>query len=106
MMGLTEGWFYAWEGVYLQLKGNPMTRHVSFTEFRDNLAKYMDEVSAGPLHIERDARSVVMVSEAEFEGWKETIYLLQSKANAGDLLKAISAADGGKFVEQEPVGDQ
>ena len=26
-----------------------MTRHVSCTEFRDNLARYMDEVSAGPL---------------------------------------------------------
>jgi antitoxin YefM len=83
-----------------------MTRHVSYAEFRNNLAKYMDEVSAGPLHIECDAGSVVMMSEDEFEGWKETIYLLQSTANAEDLMKAIKAADTGEFVEHEPTGDQ
>ena len=83
-----------------------MTRHVSFAEFRDNLAQYMDEVSTGPLHIERDACSVVMISEGEFEGWKETIYLLQGVANAEDLLKAIKAADTGDFVEHEPIGNR
>jgi antitoxin YefM len=83
-----------------------MTRHVSYAEFRNNLAKYMDEVNAGPLHIERDAGSVVMISENEFEGWKETIYLLQSTANAEDLLKAIKAADVGELVEHDPIGDQ
>jgi antitoxin YefM len=83
-----------------------MTRHVSYAEFRNNLAKYRDEVSAGPLHIDRDAGSVVMISEDEFEGWKETIYLLQSAANAEDLLKAIKAADAGEFVEHEPIGDR
>jgi antitoxin YefM len=83
-----------------------MTRHVSYTEFRDNLARYMDEASAGPLHIERDTRSVVMMSEDDFEGWKETIHLLQSAANAGELLAAIKAADAGELVEHEPIGNQ
>jgi antitoxin YefM len=83
-----------------------MNRHVSYAEFRDNLGKYMDEVSAGPLHIERDASSVVMISEDEFEGWKETIYLLQSTANAEDLLKAIKSADAGALVEHAPIGDR
>ena len=69
-----------------------MTRHVSFAEFRENLAKYMDEVaSGGSLHIERDSSSVVMLSEDEFEGWRETIHLLQNATNAEDLLKAIKA---------------
>ena len=83
-----------------------MTRHVSYADFRENLAKYMDEVSAGPIHIERDARSVIMISEDELEGWKETIYLLQSAANAEDLLKAIRAADAGNVAEHKLIGDQ
>ena len=69
-------------------------------------AKYLDQVNAGPLHIERDAGSVIMISEDEFEGWKETIYLLQTTANAEDLLQAIKAADAGKLVEHEPAGKQ
>ena len=83
-----------------------MTRHVSYAAFRENLAKYMDEVSAGPLHIERDAGSVVMLSEEEYEGWKETIYLLQSAANAKDLQEAIKAAEAGELVERRPIGKQ
>jgi antitoxin YefM len=83
-----------------------MTRHVSYAEFSKNLAKYMDEVNAGPLRIERDAGSVIMLSEDEFEGWNETIYLLQSAANAEDLLKAIRLADAGELVEHEPVADE
>jgi antitoxin YefM len=66
----------------------------------------MDEVSAGPLHIERDAGSVVMLSEEEYEGWKETIYLLQSPANAEDLQGAIKAADAGELAEHELIGRQ
>jgi antitoxin YefM len=83
-----------------------MTRHVSFAAFRENLAKYMDEVSAGPLHIEREAGSVVMLSEEEYEGWKETIYLLQSTANAKDLQEGIKAADAGELVEHELLDKQ
>jgi len=83
-----------------------MTRHVPFSEFCKDLAKYMDEVTAGPLHIDRDAGSVVMISEDEFEGWKETIYLLQSPANAEDLLRAVKAADAGKLVQHEPIDDR
>jgi antitoxin YefM len=76
-----------------------MTRHVSYAEFSKNLAKYMGELKTGPLHIEHDAGSAVLISEEEFEGWKETIYLLQSAANAKDLLDGIRAADAGEFVE-------
>ena len=83
-----------------------MTRQVSFAAFRENLTKYMDEVNSGPLHIERDAGSAVLISEDEFEGWKETIYLLQSAANAKELLDGIRAAAAGEFEEHELKGDQ
>ena len=57
------------------------------------------EVSAGPLFIESGAGCAVMISEQEFEGWKETVYLLQSPANAEHLLAGVKAADEGKLVE-------
>jgi antitoxin YefM len=85
-----------------------MTRHVSYAEFRRNLAKYMDEVSGNraSLHIKRDEGSVVMMSEEEFEGWKETIYLLQGPANAKELLNAVKAADAGELEEHKLIGKQ
>ena len=44
--------------------------HVTYTDLRANLAKYMDEVcdSHAPLHVTRqNARSVVLVSEEELQ---------------------------------------
>jgi antitoxin YefM len=78
--------------------------HVSYTELRSNLAKYMDEVcdSRAPLHVTRqNERSVVMVSEDEYQGIMETLHLLQSPANAARLLRAIEDADKGRVVEHE-----
>jgi len=85
-----------------------MTRHVPYAEFRKNLAKYIDEVagSRASIHVEGPAGSVVMISEEEFEGWKETIYLLKSPANASRLLRGIKAADAGKLEEHELTGEQ
>jgi antitoxin YefM len=39
--------------------------------------------------------NVVMISEAEFAGWQETVHLLSSPANAARLLASMSAADAG-----------
>ena len=78
--------------------------HVSYTELRTKLAKYMDEVcdSRAPLRITRqNARSVVMLSEEEYEGMVETLHLLRSPKNAERLLRSIKAADAGKLVERD-----
>ncbi len=78
--------------------------HVSYTELRSNLAKYMDEVcdSRTPLHVTRqNARTVVMISEDEYEGMMETLHLLQNPANAARLLRSIEDADKGLLVEHE-----
>lgn len=83
-----------------------MTTHVSYTELRSNLAKYMDEVcdSRAPLHVTRqNARSVVIVSEDEYEGILETLHLLRSPANAARLLRSIKQADAGRMEEREIV---
>jgi antitoxin YefM len=83
--------------------------HVTYTDLRANLAKYMDEVcdSHAPLHVTRqNARSVVLVSEEEYEGMMETLHLLRSPANAERLLRSIAEADEGKLVERELIEDQ
>lgn len=80
--------------------------HVSYTQFRQRLAKYMDEVwdSRAPLHVTRqNARPVVVLSEAEYESMAETLHLLQSPANAERLRRALREATAGRLAQHEPV---
>ena len=61
-----------------------------YSKLRDNLATYMDEVCNGraPLVItRRNARSVVLMSEEDYDGLMETVHLLNSPANAARLLR-------------------
>lgn len=73
--------------------------HVTYTEFRQNLAHYLDEAveSRAPIVVTRQGGkgNVVMLSEDEFSGWQETVHLLSNPANAERLLRSIRAADGG-----------
>ena len=80
--------------------------HVSYSELRKNLAKYMEEVSdsRAPLHITRqNARTVVMMSEEEYEGMMETLHLLRSPANAARLMRSINAAGSGKLTKRDLI---
>jgi antitoxin YefM len=80
--------------------------HVSYTDLRNNLAKYMDEVcdSHAPLHVTRqNARTVVMVSEEDFEGLMETVHLLKSPANAERLLRSMTELDRANGKERELI---
>jgi antitoxin YefM len=80
--------------------------HISYTELRQNLAKYMDEVCDGrdALHVTRqNARSVVMISEEEYESIQETLHLLRSPANAERLLRSIDSTKKGKLKERAIV---
>jgi antitoxin YefM len=82
--------------------------HVSYTELRANLASYMDEVcdSRTPLFVTRqNARSVVILSEDEYEGILETLHLLRSPANAERLLRSIATANSGDVSPHELVED-
>jgi antitoxin YefM len=80
-----------------------MTRHVPYDEFRKDPAKSMDEAGGEPLRIDREAGSVVMISEDEFEGWNETIHLLGSPTNASRLLSALAQAEAGKLKEHQLI---
>jgi antitoxin YefM len=80
--------------------------HVSYSQLRNNLASYMDEVcnDRAPLFVTRqNARSVVLMSEDDYEGLMETVHLLKSPANAARLLRSIKEADQGKLTERELV---
>ncbi|MBO0716388.1 MAG: type II toxin-antitoxin system prevent-host-death family antitoxin [Rhizobiales bacterium] len=83
--------------------------HVSYSELRANLAGFMDEVcnTRAPLLITRqNARSVVMVSEEDYEGLMETVHLLRSPANARRLLESIAQANSGALTEHDLIEPQ
>lgn len=79
---------------------------VSYTQLRGNLAAYMDQVcdDRAPLFVTRqNARSVVMLSEEEYQGLLETVHLLKSPANAARLLRSIKEADEGQLVGRDLI---
>ncbi|MFD1702282.1 type II toxin-antitoxin system Phd/YefM family antitoxin [Methylopila henanensis] len=83
-----------------------MPSHVGFTEFRQNLATHLDEVvdSRAPLLVTRKGgRSVVVISEEEWRGMEETLYLMSNPRNAEHLLKGIAELDAGKGVERDLI---
>ena len=80
--------------------------HVTYSDLRANLAGYMDEVcdTRAPLLVTRqNARSVVMVSEEDYEGLMETVHLLRSPANAARLIESMAQADGGNLTQYETI---
>ncbi len=80
----------------------PAPSHVTYSDFRARLAAYMDQVcdSRAPLYVTRQGgRTVVVISEDEFDGWLETLHLLRSPANSRRLMDSIAAADAGKLHE-------
>jgi antitoxin YefM len=81
---------------------------VTYTAFRQQLAKYMDAVcdNRAPLRVTRqNARAVVVLSEEEYDSMVETLHLLRSPANAERLRRSIKSADAGSLVEHEIVED-
>ena len=80
---------------------------VSYTELRQNLARYMDEAvaSRAPILVTRQGGkgNVVLLSEEEFESWQETVHLLRSPANAARLLRSIRSAEAGQTQQRELV---
>ncbi len=76
--------------------------YVSFTDLRNNLAKHLDQVVADRTEVvvsRRNGESVVMMALSEFEGWKETVYLLSNPANARHLADSIAELDAGGSAE-------
>lgn len=81
--------------------------HVSYSDLRQNLARYMDEAveSRAPILVTRRGGkgNVVILSEEEFEGWQETVHLLRSPANAERLFRSVRSAETGHAEERDLV---
>jgi antitoxin YefM len=75
----------------------------SYTDVRQNLARYMDEAvdSRAPIVVTRQGGrgNVVLISEEEFEGWRETVHLLSSPRNAARLMRSIRQIEAGSGRE-------
>jgi antitoxin YefM len=84
--------------------------HVTYTDLRQNLARYMDQAVDDriPILVTRQGGkgNVVILSEEEFEGWQETVHLLSNPANAKRLLESIREADAGLTTEHELIEPQ
>ena len=75
---------------------------ISFSDSRANLKSVMDRVVADrmPVAITRQKQEgVVMISASEWASIEETLYLLQSPANAKRLLEAVRGLEAGEGVE-------
>ena len=78
----------------------------TYTEFRQKLADYMDDVvaSGAPLLVTRQGyKNVVVMSEAEFAGWEETVHLLRSPANAAHLQRSLEQAERGELLDHSLI---
>ena len=78
---------------------------VSFTDLRQNMASYFDQVSGDrePLVVTRQGGkgNLVIMAEEEFAGWQETVHLLSSPKNAARLMASIRQIQGGGARERE-----
>jgi antitoxin YefM len=79
---------------------------ISYSEARENLKAVIDKVIAdrAPLAITRQrGEGAVLISESEWASIEETLYLLNSPANARELLASIAELDAGKGIERQLI---
>ena len=84
----------------------PLMHAISYSEARENLKSVIDKVVAdrAPIAITRQrGEGAVLISASEWASMEETLYLLQSPANAKDLLASIADLDAGRGVLREPI---
>jgi antitoxin YefM len=97
--------------VHISVQFSRVTRmaHVSFTDLRQNMARYLDRVADDrePLLVTRQGGkgNVVILSEEEFAGWRETVHLLSSPKNAARLLASVRQLAAGQGHSRKLVED-
>lgn len=82
-------------------------RAKSISDFRKNIAADIDAAVEDhvPLIITRTGgkEAAVVMSLADYESWKETLYLLSNPANAKELRESIAELEAGKGVERQLI---
>jgi antitoxin YefM len=79
---------------------------LTYTDFREHLADYMEHVCDSREVVRvtrRNARSVVVMAEDEYESIMETVHLLRSPANARRLSEATADIAAGNVVKRDDV---
>ena len=80
----------------------------TFSSARKNLASTMDYVVSNhtPVTITKQNKEpVVMISLEDYRAIQETAYLMQSRANADRLNRAIDELESGRGVRKELIED-
>ena len=77
---------------------------VFYSQARNNLRSIINKVCDNFeefIITTKDKQSVVLISQAEYNSMKETIYLLSSKNNRDRLLSAVDQIESSKFVKKD-----
>ena len=80
-----------------------MTSHTTLTEFRANIAKFLDQLDADRAELivtRQDHEPYAVLPLKELEGLRETLNVLSSRANAERIFASIAELDAGKGIEQ------
>lgn len=81
-------------------------RTISATDFRKNMSAEADRLvddADATLVTRAGAANFVVMSEADFNSWRETLYLLGSPENAAHLLESLRELDAGKGEERDLI---
>ncbi|NSX04389.1 type II toxin-antitoxin system Phd/YefM family antitoxin [Cupriavidus gilardii] len=83
-------------------------RTIHFSDASDNLEAIIDLVIQDHdaiLITRRDAPNAVIMSQAQYDSWVETAYLLNHPANANRLMRSIEQHRRGKAVKRDAIDD-
>ena len=82
-------------------------RAKSISDFRKNIAADIEAAVEDhvPLIITRTGgkQAAIVMSLADFESWRETLYLMSTPANAKELRESIAELNAGKGVERKLI---
>jgi len=72
---------------------------ISISEAIKNFDKITDDIVAHNDHVivaKPNNRNVIIISESEYESYKETMYLLSTESNRKDLAESLNQLNNGK----------
>ena len=79
---------------------------ISYTEARNNLAEYMQKVydNHEPIAITRqNHKPVIIMSQQDYDGLMETMYLQSTEANRKSLERALQDYLDGKYAHHDLI---
>ena len=77
---------------------------VTLSEFRKNLAKYLNQLESDRTELvvtRQNHEPMLVMPLSDFEGLRETLYLLSTPANAEHLRRSIADAEAGRVFERD-----